>query len=83
MSNRITRSGFPIDDNSVPAWTIDDGRVADLGIEHPAPPPSITKPRPRLTPEQRGRFWQSVADTSAAAKATSSQGFKHGEVNHE
>ena len=74
MSNRITRSGFSIDDNSVPVWTMDDGRVADLGIVHPTPPPRPTKSRPRLTPEQRGRFWQSVADTSAAAKANSGEG---------
>ena len=55
--------------NSPPVWTYDDGWVTNLRIVHPAPLPRRTKPRPRLTPEQRGRFWQSVADTSAAAKA--------------
>mgnify|MGYP001195887712 CR=1 FL=1 len=55
--------------NSPPVWTIDDGWGANLSIVHPAPPPRRTKPRPRLTPEQRGRFWQSVVDTGAAAKA--------------
>ena len=73
MSNRKTRSGFSIDDNSVPVWTMDDGRVADLGIVHPTPPPFRTKPRPRLTPAQRGRFWQSVVDTSAAAKVNTGE----------
>ena len=52
-----------------PVWTYDDGWVTNLWIEYPAPPPRPTKSRPRLTPEQRGRFWQSVVDTSAAAKA--------------
>ena len=69
--------------NPTPVWTIDDGWFTNLRIVHPAPPPLRTKPRPQLTPAQRGRFWQSVVDTSVAAKATSSQGFKHGEVNHE
>lgn len=58
-----------VNKNAAPVWTIDDGWVCNLRIEHPAPPPCSTKSRPRLTPEQRGRFWQSVADTSAAAKA--------------
>ena len=55
--------------NPTPVWTIDDGWFTNLRIVHPAPLPRRTKPRPRLTPEQRGRFWQSVANTSAAAKA--------------
>lgn len=54
--------------NPTPVWTIDDGRVSNIRIERSAPPPPRTKLRPRLTPEQRGRFWQSVVDTSAAAK---------------
>ena len=53
-------------------WTGDDGRVTNLRYKYP--PPRRTKPRPRLTPEQRGRFWQSVVDTSAAAKANPREG---------
>ena len=56
-------------ENITPVWTYDDGWVTNLWIVHPSPPPQRTKPRPRLTPEQRGRFWQSVVDTGAAAKA--------------
>lgn len=67
---------------AIPMWISDDGWVTSLRIERSAPAPLRTKPSPRLTPAQRGRFWQSVVDTSAAAKATSSQGFKHGEVRH-
>ena len=68
--------------NAVRVWRCDSNWVTNL-LKYQSPPPRPTKSRPRLTPAQRGRFWQSVVDTSAAAKATSSQGFKHGEVNHE
>ena len=59
--------------NSPPVWTSDDGWVTNLRVIHPAPPPLRTKPRPQLTPEQRGRFWQSVVDTSAAAKVNTGE----------
>ena len=59
--------------NSPPVWTSDDGWVTNLRIAHPAPPPLRTRHRPRLTPEQRGCFWQSVVDTGAAAKPKSSE----------
>lgn len=59
----------PENEKFAPVWISDDGWVTNLRIVHPAPLPRRTKPRPRLTPEQRGRFWQSVANTSAAAKA--------------
>lgn len=59
--------------NSPPVWTIDDCLVSNLRIVHPSPPPLRTKQRPRLTPEQRGRFWQSVIDTRSAAKPNSGE----------
>ena len=42
-----------------------------------------TSPRATLTPSQHVRFGQSVGQAIEAEKATSFQGFKHGEVNHE
>ena len=55
--------------NPITVWTCDDSWVTNLRNVHPVPPPRRTKLRPQLTPEQRGRFWQSVVDTNSAAKA--------------
>lgn len=59
---------------AIPVWTSDDGWVTNLRIEHSAPPPRPTKSRQRLTPDQRGRFWQSIVETSSAAKAEPDEG---------
>ena len=67
---------------ATPLWTSDDGLVTKPRTVHPAPPPGITKPRPRLTPEQRGRFWQSVGAAIEAAQATHPRGYEQGEVSH-
>lgn len=68
--------------NSPPVWTIDDGWVSNLRIVHLVPPLRRSKPRPQLTPAQRGRFWSSVGQTIEAAEATRSRDNEHGEVRH-
>lgn len=61
---------------AIPMWISDDGWVTNLRIERSAPAPLCTKPRPRLTPAQRGRFWSSVGQAIEAVRVGLLQGEK-------
>ena len=61
---------------AIPIWISDDGWVSNLRIVHLVPPPRRSKPRPQLTPAQRGRFWSSVGQAIEAVRAGLLQGEK-------